>query len=438
MGLLAGRTVAVCITGSIAAYKAVEVIRLLVGHGARVIPVLSASGAKFVGPVTLSGITGRAVASDMWDPSYAGEMHVALSDEADAVVVVPATADVLSRLAHGRADDLTTALCLCAKGPVFVAPAMHTRMWLHPATQENVRSLTERAAVEGRVAGEASVERAGRLEIVGPVEGPLASGDVGMGRMVEPAALVERICEQLRAEPLGLGELRGFREPRTDLSGLRVLVTAGPTVEDLDPVRYLGNRSSGKMGFALAERAARRGADVTLVAGPVSLRTPAGVRRIDVRSALEMRAAVWEAAGDDLSRVDAIVMAAAVADHRPVHVSKEKTKKSGERIVLELERTPDILHELGTRRATGRPVLIGFAVESGSESAIVAYAEDKRVRKSVDLVVANAAATAFAGDENQAWLVGPDGVTSTERMSKLALADVILDRIVSLNAASPS
>src|SRR5580692_4104355 len=311
----AGRTVALCVTGSIAAYKAVELARLLLKAGARVLPVMTPSAARFVGPVTLAGICGEAVATDMWDPAFAGEMHVSIAERADLVAIVPATADVLARMAQGRADDLVTALALCAQGLVLAAPAMHPRMWEHPATQRNVAELAAQR----------------RVTLVGPVSGEVASGDSGFGRMAEPEAIAAAIATAL--------------SPR-DLAGVRLVVTAGPTLEDVDPVRFLGNRSTGKMGFAIAERAAARGAEVTLVAGPVSLPTPHGVKRVDVRGAVTMRQALWQAMGLDLSRADALVMAAAVADHRPAETSASKIKKGDDRVTLELVKNPDLIAEV--------------------------------------------------------------------------------------------
>jgi phosphopantothenoylcysteine decarboxylase/phosphopantothenate--cysteine ligase len=400
-GPLSGRTIALAVTGSIAAYKSVELARLLVKGGAHVLPVMTASAARFVGPVTLAGIAGQPVAMDMWDASFAGEVHVGLADRADLVAIVPATADVLARLAHGRADDLVTALALCARGPVLAAPAMHPRMWGHPATQRNVAELAAQK----------------RMTLVGPVNGEVASGDVGLGRMAEPDAIAAAIATAL--------------SPR-DLAGLRVVVTAGPTLEDVDPVRFLGNRSSGKMGFAVAERAAARGAEVTLVAGPVTLPTPHGVRRIDVRGAVTMRQALWQAMGVDLSRADALVMAAAVADHRPAETSASKLKKDGERVSLELVRNPDLLGEVGAARAGKRPVLVGFAVETERGEALTAYARRKLKEKRVDLVVANDAGDSFGREDNRAVLVGASGEQALPTMSKLSLADVLLDRVRSL------
>lgn len=401
-GPLSGRTIALCVTGSIAAYKAVELARLLVKAGAKVLPVMTASAARFVGPVTFAGITGEAVAMDMWDATFAGEMHVRIAERADAVAVVPATADVLARLAHGRADDLVTALALCARGPVLAAPAMHPRMWEHPATQRNVAELGAQK----------------RVTLVGPVNGEVASGESGVGRMAEPEAIAGAIAAALA--------------PR-DLAGLRVVVTAGPTLEDVDPVRFLGNRSTGKMGFAIAERAAARGAEVTLVAGPVSLPTPHGVKRVDVRGAVTMRQALWQALGVDLSRADALVMAAAVADHRPAETSATKVKKSGdERVTLELVKNPDLLAEVGAARAGARPVLVGFALETEGGDALVAYARRKLAEKRVDVVVANEAGDSFGREDNRAMLVTGADAQPLPTMSKTALADVVLDRVRAL------
>jgi phosphopantothenoylcysteine decarboxylase/phosphopantothenate--cysteine ligase len=399
-GPLSGRVIALCVTGSIAAYKSVEVARLLVKAGARVLPVMSASATRFVGPVTLAGITGETVITDMWS-AFPGEIHVSISAAADLVAIVPATADAIARLAGGRADDLVAALAMTARGPVVAAPAMHPRMWGHPAVQRNVAELASQ----------------GRVTLVGPVDGEVASGELGVGRMAEPDAIFAAIGAALSPQ---------------DLAGVRLVVTAGPTLEDIDPVRFLGNRSSGKMGFAIAERAAARGADTTLVAGPVSLADPPGVRRIDVRGAVAMRDAVLAALGADLSRADALIMAAAVADHRPAFVSPSKMKKGDERLTLELVRNPDILAEIGAARTGHAPVLVGFAVETVGGPGLVEYARRKLVEKRVDVVVANAASESFGRDDNEATLVTDGGAEPMPPMPKRALADVVLDRVGAL------
>ncbi len=406
---LAGKTVALAVTGSVAAYKAVEVARLLVLAGAKVLPMMTTSGARFVGPVTLAGVCGAPVATDMWDPAYPGERHVDLATRADVLAIVPATADLLARLAHGRADDLVTATALCARGPVIVAPAMHPRMWDHPATRESVAILA----------------RHGRVTFVGPVDGPVASGDSGMGRLADPDAIAAAIAAAVAA-------------PARDLEGRHVVVTAGPTYERVDPVRFLGNRSSGKMGFAIAARAAARGARVTLVAGPVSLATPPGVAaRIDVESATELSAALDEALGASLAGADVLVMAAAVADFRPSHASPVKIKKAqGEDApTLSLARNPDILAALGARRGEGKtaPLLVGFALETGDDAEVLAYARKKLAEKRVDMIVANAAHVSLGHDTNRLAVVeaGPGSKAAPPFTAgpKEALADKILDRV---------
>jgi phosphopantothenoylcysteine decarboxylase/phosphopantothenate--cysteine ligase len=394
--------VALAISGSIAAYKAVEVARRLLAAGVDVVPVMTRAAERFVGALTLSGICGTPVIQDMFDAAYPGEVHVDLGRTVDLIVIAPATADTLARLAEGRADDIVAALALSAACPVLACPAMHSRMWAHPATQRNVATL----------------RADGKVRLVGPVEGALASGESGMGRLAEPATIVEA----------ALAELVGAR----DLGGLRVVVSAGPTVEDLDPVRFLSNRSSGRMGFAIAERARRRGAEVTLVTGPVDLQTPSGVTRVDVRSALDMQAALLAALGADLGAADALVMAAAVADYAPKHRHPVKMKKAGDEVTLELTKNPDLLAAIGKKRTGQRPVLVGFAVETSEPDQLVAYAQKKLVEKNVDLVVANHAAEAFGGDTNRATFVGPAASEPLPSMTKIQLADRILDRVLAL------
>ena len=388
-------TIALAVTGSIAAYKAVEVARLLLKSGATVLPLMTASATRFVGPVTLSGLCGEAVAMDMWDPTFPGELHVSIADRADALVIVPATADLLARLATGRADDLVTATALCARGPVVVAPAMHPRMWQHPATQANVATLRD------------------RVRFVGPVHGPVASGDVGMGRLADPAAIVKAVLDAIA--------------PR-DLAGKTVVVTAGPTFEPIDPVRFLGNRSSGQMGFAIAARAAARGARVMLVAGPVALATPPGVERHDVQTTAEMGAVLDQV----LAGADALVMAAAVADFRPSVASPTKLKKGApdEPTTIALARNPDLVGAIAARRTGALPKLVAFALETGTDAEVLAYATNKLTAKKVDLVVANAAHESLGKAENRIALVDAFGATPFVAASKTELADRILDRLV--------
>jgi len=337
---------------------------------------------------------------NMWDETFAGELHVHLATETDLVLIAPATADVLARVAAGRADDLLTALALCARGPVMVAPVMHPRMWAHPATQRNVRVI----------------EQDGRIDLVGPVVGPVANGEVGMGRMADPhdiaAAVISRFVSQ-------------------DLRARHIVVTAGPTVEDIDPVRFLGNRSTGRMGFSIARRAAARGARVTLVAGPTELATPCGVERVNVRSALQMRDVLHEVLGRSPQAVDALVMAAAVGDYRPLERFERKMKRGEESICIDLVPNPDILAEIGKARSGSRPVLVGFALETDEEDALVERSRGKLASKRVDIVVGNAASVSLGEDTNKAVLVSRDAVERLPLMTKDALADRILDCVCS-------
>lgn len=380
------------IGGGIAAFKSVILVRELQRRGAEVRVTMTPSATRFVGPITFTGLTAQPPVVDLWDPSYRGEVHVELGEWADAGVVAPATMNLLGRAAAGLANDAVLATIACMRGPVLYAPAMHTRMWSQASTQRSVQLLRE-----------------GGAAFVGPVEGELASGEVGAGRMSEPDAIADAVMR-----------LIGNR----DFVDRRVLISAGPTFEDLDPVRFLGNRSSGKMGFAIASAAARRGARVTLVAGPSSQPTPFGVERVDVRSAREMHAAITQR-----QAVDVVIMAAAVADYRPVETAAHKIKKSDGPMTIELERNPDILAELGASRKGARPILVGFALETED---VVAHAREKLERKGADLIVANHAAQAFGGDRNEVTLVDASASTSLEPASKLAVADAILDRVATL------
>jgi phosphopantothenoylcysteine decarboxylase/phosphopantothenate--cysteine ligase len=412
---LAGRRIALAVCGSIAAYKAIEVARLLIGEGASVTPLMTRAAAQFVGPLTFAGICGVPVIDDMFDARYPGEVHVAIGRAVDLVLIVPATADVLARLAAGRADDVVTALALCTSAPLLVAPAMHAQMWTHPATQRNVAQL----------------QADGRIALVGPVWGPLASRESGPGRLAEPIEIVNAAVLLLAAtQHSQASEETG--QSAADLTDLRLVVTAGPTVEDIDPVRFLSNRSTGKMGFAVAERAAARGASVTLLAGPVALATPAGVRRVDFRSVGDLEAALGAALGPDLDQADALVMAAAVGDYLPRERHATKLKKTGGTLQIELVQGPDLLLGIGQRRHGALPILIGFAVETGDTVDLLAYASAKREQKKVDLVVANHAEDGFAKDTNRATFVSEQGAEALGSMSKRALADRLLDELAVL------
>ncbi len=395
-GRFAGRQVVLAVTGSVAADKAAIVARLLVKEGATVQVLMTRAAREFVGPATFAGITGRPPTTDLFALDRGGESHVQIARESQLIIVAPATADTLARLAAGRADDPVTATVLCADCPVLLAPAMHPGMWANAATQRNVETLS----------------RDGRVEWVGPQLGEVASGDQGLGRLAEPEEIVTRAARHLVA---------------ADLAGRHVVVTAGPTLEDLDPVRYISNRSSGKMGFAVAERAYTRGARVTLISGPVPLRTPYGVARVDVRSAIAMRGALWQALGPDLGHADALVMVAAVADYRPAEVRSSKIRRQSQGLTLELVSNPDLLAEIGQARRTRRPLLIGFALETDSDERVIAAARQKLEEKRVDLVVANHAGDALERDDNRASLVTATHQEPLREISKAALAERILD-----------
>lgn len=396
-GALAGARVVLGVTGGIAAYKAAIVARLLVQAGAHVDPVLTRGAMRFLGPATLEGITGRPARTDVWE-DVDRQTHVALAREADLVAVYPATAHLLAKAAHGLADDLLTTTLLAATSPVVLAPAMHAEMWAHPATTANAAALRSRG-----------------VTLVGPDEGPLMGGDVGAGRAVAPEAFVTAIAAALRV--------------RDDLAGRVVVVTAAGTREPVDPVRFLGNRSSGKMGFALAAAAARRGARVHLVAAPTTLATPPGVRRHDVTTALQMQAAV-----DDLAaEADVIVKAAAVADFRPEAPSSRKLKKAAGVPQISLERNPDILATLGRRKAEAGsrlPLLVGFAAETED---VEGNARRKLAAKQADLLVVNDVSTRDAGfevDTNRVVLLARDGGrTEVPLASKSEVADRVLDEV---------
>lgn len=395
---LAGKRITLCVTGSIAAYKAVLILRLLLKEGADVEVVMTQSSQEFVGAATFAGLLGKPVHTDMFSPGIGSELHVTLASRSDLVLVAPATADVIARFATGRADDLTTALALCSRCPLLIAPAMHPNMWDNPRTQANVRTLSQDP----------------RVHWAAPVFGEVASGDHGVGRLAEPEHILALVVARL-TEPT--------------LRRRHVIISAGPTAEDLDPVRTLSNRSSGKMGFAIAERAALHGARVTLIAGPVALPTPAGVTRIDVRSAVAMRSALWLALHPDLSGADALIMAAAVADYRPAETHASKIKRGSGPLVLELVPNPDLLAEIGEARRGLFPVLVGFALETDSDERVVARAREKLTKKRVDMVVANRPEESLGLDYVRATLVNAKDAEALPAMPKEDAADKILDFI---------
>jgi phosphopantothenoylcysteine decarboxylase / phosphopantothenate---cysteine ligase len=392
---LAGRRVLLGVTGGIAAYKACSLTRLLTQSRAVVQVVMTRSAERFVGPATFAALSGRPAYTDLWEEP-GSVLHVRLAREADVAVVAPATANVIAKLAFGIADDLLSSTLLEAACPLVVAPAMHTGMWEHEATRTNVRTLEARGA-----------------RMVGPVTGALAHGDEGMGRLAEPEDIFVAIEDVLA---------RG-----RDLAGRRVVVTAGPTYEPIDPVRFIGNRSTGKMGFAVATEAFDRGADVTLVVGPGTTGPPEGPRVVRVNTAEDMREAVMSR----LSEADAIVMAAAVADFRPEHVADAKMKKDAGAPELQLVPTPDILRELGDRDP--RPILVGFAAETTDPETA---ARAKLASKGADVIVANLVGregTGFGSDTNDAAIVTRTGEDEPLRTwTKSELASAICDRLAKL------
>ncbi len=405
---LHGARVLVGVTGGIAAYKAGHLVRGLRNAGAEVDVVLTRGGARFVGAATFEGLTGRPVRHEVWDGIAEGT-HVALGRAADVAVVYPATAHTLAKLAGGLADDLLTTTLLAATCPVVLAPAMHTEMWEHAATRHNVATLRSRGAI-----------------VTGPDDGRLMGGDAGPGRLVEPEAALEVVRDVLACLPSPGGAHAAG--PVQDLVGAHILITAGGTREPVDPVRYLGNRSSGRMGFALAAAARDRGARVTLIAGPSELPTPTGVARVDVTTALEMHAAVF----DHLDSSDVVIKAAAVADFRPADPAAMKLKKERGVPDLALAPNPDILAELGVaRHGADHPVLVGFAAETDE---VEAHGRAKLARKRADLLVVNDVSAADAGFEvetNRVVILDRDGGRyEVPLAAKHVVAERVLDRVV--------
>ena len=392
--MLNDRHIALGVTGSIAAYKAADLASRLTQAGARVDAMLTEAAMRFITPLTLRSLTRRPVFVDMFDPnSELAEEHVEIARRASAAIVAPASASMIAKLAQGRADDVVSLTVLATQAPVLIAPAMDNQMFEDETTQANLETL-----------------RARGVTVVGPAEGRLASGRMGAGRLVDTETLV--------------GAVRWAVGRTGDLAGRRVVVSAGGTQEALDPVRYVGNRSSGKMGFAVAEAARDRGAEVTLVAAPTALGCPYGVRLASVRSAAEMRDAVAEACRN----ADALIMAAAVADFQPTEAAQQKIKKSGRgKLDIELEPTPDVLDEV-----RGDFVRVGFKAET---ERMVERAREMLERKGLDLVVGNdvtAAGSGFATETNQVTIVSKDGEESLPLLSKYEVAWRLLDRVAAL------
>ena len=394
MAGIAGKNIVLGVTGGIAAYKAVELVSRLKKAGAEVHVVMTRAAQEFVTELTFREISGHAVATDMWGEVQEFHVdHIALAQLADLVVVAPATANFIAKAAAGIADDLLTTTLLATKAPIFVAPAMNTNMYENPLTQRNLEIL-----------------RRFGVHVMEPAEGQLACGVSGKGRLPEPSAVVDEILR--------------FFERKQSLNGCRILVTAAGTREPIDPVRYIGNRSSGKMGYAIAAKAAMRGAEVILVSGPSALQAPAGVKLVRVESAAEMRDAVWK----EYEAVDAVIMSAAVADYRVKAAAPEKIKKTQDEWMLPLVKNPDILYELGRHKK--RQILIGFAAETQN---VLEYARGKLEKKNLDYIVANDVTEDGAGfntDTNRILMISRTGeVERFPLMRKTELADIILDRL---------
>ena len=397
---LAGKTVVLCVTGGIAAYKAADLTSKMRQAGAAVRVLMTESATQFISPMTFETLSGNRTVVDTFDRNFAWEVeHISLAKAADVFVIAPATANVIAKAAHGIADDMVTTTLLATKAPVVIAPAMNTGMYDNPVTQQNLQTLRMRG-----------------FHIIDPAAGRLACGDTGRGKLPDTPVLIHGIERALTPQ---------------DLAGLRVLVTAGPTQEAMDPVRFLSNHSSGKMGYAIAARAAMRGAAVTLVSGPTALDTPAGVQRVDIISARDMYDAVLSRA----DKQDMIIKAAAVGDYRPAQAAPEKLKKGDDELTVTLARNPDILAALGQRKRPGQ-LLCGFAMETQN---LIDNAESKLRRKNCDMLVANSLRDEGAGfgtDTNVATLLFADGRRETPpMMSKEDLADIILDRLLAMQQA---
>ena len=382
------------VTGGVAAYKAAELARLLVKAGVTVDVVLTDSATHFVGAATFQALSGRPVWTGLWDDRMSNAMaHIDLTRGADALLVVPATADFIAKLVHGLADDLLSTLCLARDCPLLVAPAMNRQMWDNPATQRNIAQLS-----------------ADGVAVLGPASGDQACGEVGEGRMLEAQEIFDLLWASL--------------QPQTrKLAGKQVLMTAGPTFEAIDPVRGITNSSSGKMGFALAQACLDAGASVTLIAGPTSQSTPRGAKRVDVISALQMRAAVF----DNLNGQDIFIAVAAVADYRPAIASEQKIKKTNAKLTIELVPNPDILAEVAALKTA--PFCVGFAAES---SNLARYAEGKRKSKKLPLVVGNLVQDGLGGDTNVVTLFDAKGAHPLPSADKAVVANGIVDHIAAM------
>lgn len=398
--MLKGKKIVLGITGSIAAYKACLIIRALIKQGAEVQVVITPSGKEFITPITLSALTHKPVVSEFFSQrDGTWNSHVDLGLWADAMLIAPATASTIGKMANGIADNMLITTYLSMKAPVFIAPAMDLDMYAHPSTQQNLKTLQGYGN-----------------HIIEPQSGFLASGLEGKGRMEEPERIVEFLNKALSQA-----------EPQKDLAGKSILITAGPTYEKIDPVRFIGNYSSGKMGFALAAECARRGADVTLVAGPVSLSTPEGVNRIDVESCQEM----YEASTKAFPQMDAAILCAAVADFRPETTADQKIKREKDDLILRLQPTHDIAQQLGKLK-TEKQVLVGFALETNDEEV---NAKKKLAKKNLDFIVLNSTrnkGTTFRSDDNQISIISANGQKDFPKKPKTEVARDIVDELAAL------
>ncbi|MBX7137338.1 MAG: bifunctional phosphopantothenoylcysteine decarboxylase/phosphopantothenate--cysteine ligase CoaBC [Oligoflexia bacterium] len=401
-GVSENRNIVLGITGSIAAYKAAELARLFVSRGYTVRTIMTQSAQEFITPLTLQSVTGNVVMTDFWESAQPQNIeHIEIADWAHAIVVAPATADLVARMAHGLADTPLLATLLATRAPIVLAPAMNVNMFEHAATQENITVLRKRG-----------------IHFVDPEEGALACGWNGTGRLADPWEIFYNVRRYLA---------------KGDMTGKRVLISTGPTREPIDPVRFISNRSSGKMGVALAQEAFVRGADVTLVHGPVSVKkVPDSVRRIPVTTAVEMHAAVLQEYGAE--PYDVVIMAAAVADYRPKYVAEDKIKRREFKDRIEMVENPDILLDLGKQRKDSkRPVLVGFAVETGEIDELLEQARDKMKRKQTDLIIGNFASDAFDLDTNHVWMLDRTGRQEEVATTfKSRVANRILDAVLRL------
>ena len=393
-----GKRILLGVTGGIAAYKSADLVRRLRELGAEVQVVMTAAAREFVTPLTFQALSGRPVRTELWDSAAEAAMgHIELARWAELILIAPASADFLARLAGGRADDLLATLCLATSAPIVTAPAMNRLMWASAATQANLVTLQRRG-----------------VRFFGPAEGEQACGEVGPGRMLEPLQIAALTAQLF--------------EPRGPLSGRRVLVTAGPTRERIDPVRFVSNRSSGRMGFAVAEAAREAGAEVVLITGPVALPGPLGVRRIDVESAADMLSAVQR----EVPGVDFFISTAAVADYRPAHPPEQKIKKSSERLALDMERTVDVIASVAARAE--RPFVVGFAAETEN---VEQHARTKMLKKNLDMIAANEVGhdKAFDCADNELLVLWRSGRRQLTRAPKTTLARELIGLMIEVSSA---